>query len=168
MDETLPPQNPFPSNSTPQSRAAAGTSAAEDLLSEIGPYRVVEKLGAGGMGVVYKCRDEPLRRFVAVKVLRRKYAEDEVYRRRFQREAQTIASLSHPAVAHIYGIGELEGPSGKLLDIAMELVDGLSVETMRERDGSFPRARAAALIRDAALGLAASHQKGIVHRDIKP
>ncbi|HVR75956.1 MAG TPA: serine/threonine-protein kinase [Planctomycetota bacterium] len=171
MDETLPPQNPFPSKSAPPSRLAAATSAAgaaEDLLSEIGPYKVVERLGEGGMGVVYKCRDEPLRRFVAVKVLRRKFAEDEVYRRRFQREAQTIASLSHPAVAHIYGIGEMEGPSGRLLYIAMELVDGLSVEKILERDGSFPLERAAALIREAALGLAVAHQKGIVHRDIKP
>jgi tRNA A-37 threonylcarbamoyl transferase component Bud32 len=170
-DETLPPQNPFPGSSTAKGSTRGAPSpadGAEERLTTLGPYRVVEKLGSGGMGVVYKCDEPALRRFVAIKVLRGKFSNDEGYRRRFVREAQTIASLSHPAIAHVYGIGEVDERTGKLLYIVMEHVDGESIEHILERDDKVPVERALSLVRQTALGLRAAHAKGIVHRDVKP
>ncbi len=171
-DETLPPQKPFPSATTdPPSRVSVGTigdDPGEETFSTIGPYRVVEKLGSGGMGVVYKCDDPGLKRFVAVKVLRKKYSNDESYQRRFRREAQTIASLSHASIAHIYGIGEVGSPTGPLLYIVMEQVDGPSIEKLLATEKKLAVDHATALARDTALGLKAAFAKGIVHRDIKP
>ena len=172
MDDTLPPRNLFPSPAvTPGSPVPSSMETAEfDSITtgSIGAYSIVERLGVGGMGVVYKCRDEPLHRFVAIKILRRKYAGDEHYRRRFQREAQTIASLSHPSVAHVYGIGELERPEGPLTYIVMEYVEGPSLEALLHKEGRIPLPKAAALLRQTALGLREAFWKGIVHRDIKP
>ena len=166
-DETLPPSMPVPTGGTSRPRALPlevdGTPP-----ERIGPYRVIERLGVGGMGVVYKCHDETLNRHVALKVLQQKFASDEHYRRRFHREARTIASLSHPAIAHVYGIGESPSAAGPVIYIIMELVDGPSAETVIQREGALSLERAAALVRDTALGLEAAFAKGIVHRDVKP
>jgi len=168
MDETLPPKNPFPSEGAGRSRLDTGIGSGEELLTSVGPYRIVERLGSGGMGVVYKCEDPTLRRSVAVKVLRGKYSADEHYQRRFRREAQTIASLSHPSIAHIYELGEMASPSGRLLYIVMEHVDGPSLEVLLQREGRMTLPRAIEVVRDTALGLREALTKGIVHRDIKP
>jgi serine/threonine protein kinase len=183
MDETLPPKIPLPSPgilSPARGRAEAETAEIDaEALNLIGSYRVVKKLGIGGMGVVYKCEDEVLKRFVAIKVLRQKYAGDEHYRRRFHREAQTIASLSHPSVAHVYGMGEVERPGAPpgrlageplvpLIYIVMEYVDGPSVESLLQIEGRLSLERAASMVRDTALGLKEALSKGIVHRDVKP
>jgi len=171
-DETLPPSKPFPSSSTGSgggiSVGAKTPEPGEEALTSIGPYEVVEKLGSGGMGVVYKCHDASLRRFVAVKVLRKKFSGDKSYQRRFRREAQTIASLSHSCVAHVYGIGEVGTEADPLLYIVMEHVDGPSVERLLAQETKLPVDRALSIVRDTALGLKAAHAKGIVHRDIKP
>src|SRR5688572_16949328 len=167
MDETLPPSLPVPTGGTSRPRALP-LEVDGAPPERIGPYRVIERLGVGGMGVVYKCHDETLNRHVALKVLQQKFASDEHYRRRFHREARTIASLSHPAIAHVYGIGEVESVSGPVVYILMELVAGPSVETLLQRDGALPVARALDLVRDTARGLDAAFAKGIVHRDIKP
>ncbi|MBI4604641.1 MAG: serine/threonine protein kinase [Planctomycetes bacterium] len=140
----------------------------ERVPAAIGPYRVVERIGSGGMGVVYRCEDPALKRFCAVKVLRSKFSGDPHYEERFRREAQTIASLSHPAVAHVYGIGETFEDGERLLYIVMEHVDGPSIERMLEAEKRLPAPRALALARETALGLKAAQAKGIVHRDIKP
>jgi len=165
-DETLPPSLPVPTGGArPRAQPLEVDGTPPD---RIGPYRVIERLGVGGMGVVYKCHDETLNRHVALKVLQQKFASDEHYRQRFHREARTIASLSHPAIAHVYGIGESPSPSGPVIYIIMELVDGPSAETLIQREGALPLDRAVALVRDTALGLEAAFAKGIVHRDVKP
>ncbi len=121
---------------------------------KLGPYEVVSLLGKGGMGEVYRARDPKLNREVAIKVLPPALAGDADYLARFQREAQTLASLNHPNIASIYG---LEANA-----IVMELVEG---DTLR---GPLPLAEALALARQIAEALEAAHDKGIIHRDLKP
>jgi Tol biopolymer transport system component/tRNA A-37 threonylcarbamoyl transferase component Bud32 len=131
--------------------------------TRIGPYEVTSQIGEGGMGVVYRARDTKLQRDVALKVLPDHFANDPDRLARFQREAQLLASLNHPNVAHIYGL-EQTGGTGC---IVMELVEG---ETIAERLRSGPLSvdeavRIAGQIADA---VEAAHERGIIHRDLKP
>ncbi|MGQ9590272.1 MAG: protein kinase domain-containing protein [Planctomycetota bacterium] len=176
MTETQPPRGLFPSPAaTPEDGGAsppAPPRAADDSDAEIGaqvgPYRITEKLGSGGMGVVYKCEEELLRRPVALKVIRAKYALDEHYRRRFQREARAVAALSHPALVHIYGFGEFERAGISRPYLAMEYVDGPSLEALLARRGKLTVGEAVRFARDAASGLREAFRHGVVHRDVKP
>jgi serine/threonine protein kinase len=129
----------------------------------LGPYVIRQELGRGGMGVVYAAEDTRLGRVVALKALPDEYARDPVRRERLAREARAAAALSHPAVATIYALEELEGA----LYIVSELVRG---RTLREelRDGPLPPERLIPTLIDIASGLAAAHARGIVHRDLKP
>jgi serine/threonine protein kinase len=134
--------------------------------ARIGSYEVVALLGTGGMGEVYRARDARLHREVAVKVLPSALANDPERLRRFEREAQVLASLNHPHVAQIYGIEETGGAPA----LVMELVLG---PTLAELIARYPvdRPPLARVLRVAwqiADGLAAAHEKGIVHRDLKP
>jgi serine/threonine-protein kinase len=125
-------------------------------------FRIVGKLGEGGMGVVYKALDETLRREVALKVLPEELAGDEERRRRFLREARSAAAVTHPNIATVYEIGEADGH----VFIAMELIAG---RTLRELiDGGMPHADALRVAKEVARGLARAHEKGVVHRDLKP
>ena len=129
----------------------------------LGPYDVVAKLGAGGMGEVYRAVDATLGREVAIKVLPTAFALDAERLARFEREAQVLASLNHPHIAHIHGLEE----SGRVRGLVLELVPG---ETLAERisRGPVPLEEALAIARQIADALEAAHEKGIVHRDLKP
>ncbi len=134
-----------------------------NLGETLGPYRVLEMLGAGGMGEVYRARDAKLNRDVAIKVLPEALAADPVALARFEREAQAVASLSHPNILAIHDFGR----EGDTAYTVMELLDG---ETLRARlaHGALPARKAIDLAVQIADGLAAAHEKGIVHRDLKP
>jgi Tol biopolymer transport system component len=131
--------------------------------SKLGPYEILGRIGAGGMGEVYRARDAKLGRDVAVKVLPERLAADADSLSRFDREARAVAALSHPNILSIFDFGRDEG----LAFAVMELLDG---ETLRERlaAGALPTRKALEYAAQIARGLAAAHEKGIVHRDLKP
>ena len=124
------------------------------LQQFVAHYRIVSKLGEGGMGAVYRAADTKLNRDVAIKVLPEAVAQDSSRMRRFEREAQVLASLNHPNIAAIYGIEQAA--------IVMELVEGQSPV------GPLPASTVIDYARQIASGLEAAHEKGIVHRDLKP
>ena len=131
--------------------------------TRVGPYEVLAPLGSGGMGEVYRARDERLSREVALKVLPAELAADVGRLKRFEREARSASALSHPNIVTIYDIGTSESVSY----IAMEKVEG---KTLREllADGAFPPQKLLRLAAQLAEGLARAHDAGIVHRDLKP
>ena len=130
----------------------------------LGPYRVTAKLGAGGMGEVYRARDTQLDRDVALKVLPAVFASDAERLARFEREAKTLAVLNHPNIAAIYGL-EKAGGSPVLV---MELVPGRSLDEILAAEGPLAPEAAAHVAAQIAEGLEAAHEAGIVHRDLKP
>ena len=130
--------------------------------STVSHYRIVEKLGEGGMGVVYKAEDTKLRRTVALKFLPATILAGEVEKKRFLREAQSAAALSHPNIATVFAIEEAEDQTF----IVFEYVDGQSLDR-KIASGPLKLAEAVDIASQICAGLQAAHEKGIVHRDIK-
>jgi eukaryotic-like serine/threonine-protein kinase len=137
--------------------AAAGARASL-LGRQVGPYRVLSLLGAGGMGEVYRAHDSRLGRDVAIKTLPPAFAHDPARLARFRREARTLASLNHPNIAAIYGLEESE----EAACLVLELVEGDTPQ------GAVPQGAALDIARQVAEALQAAHEQGIIHRDLKP
>ena len=126
-------------------------------------YEIVSLIGAGGMGEVYRARDTRLHRDVAIKVLPEAFAADPDRLARFTREAQTLASLNHPNIAHIHGLEE----SGSVRALVMELVEGEDLAAIIAR-GPLPIAESLTIARQIVDALEAAHEQGVIHRDLKP
>ena len=130
---------------------------------DLGPYHILAKLGEGGMGEVYRARDPRLDREVAIKVLPASLATDPLSLARFEREAMSIAKLSHPNILAIHEFGRHDG----IVFVVTELVTGETLRAKLER-GPLPARRALAYAAQIARGIAAAHARGIIHRDLKP
>src|SRR5262249_40039447 len=147
------------------------TYQAEQVLEgnaqqlNLGGYRILEPVATGGMGVIYKCRQQSLGRLVAVKVFRpQQESGPEASLRRFQREAQAVAQLQHPNIVTIHDVGRVRDT----YYIVMEFVDGPDLAQVVRDRGPLPANEACELGRQAALGLQHAFEAGLVHRDIKP
>jgi len=132
--------------------------------SRVAEYVVLERIGRGGMAVVYRARDDRLGRVVALKVLAPVLAEDEGFRRRFIRESRAAAAVDDPHIIPVHEAGEANG----VLFIAMRFVAGGDVRSLLRRSGPLPTMRAAAIISPVAAALDAAHAAGLIHRDVKP
>jgi Tol biopolymer transport system component len=143
--------------------------------TRLGPYELIGTIGAGGMGEVYRAHDSRLGRDVAVKILPEAFAADDDRLRRFEREAQAIAALSHPNILAIFDVGAHvpvasasgAAPAAPIMCMVTELLDGESLRARMDR-GRLPVSKAVDCARQIASGLAAAHARGITHRDIRP
>jgi formylglycine-generating enzyme required for sulfatase activity len=139
-------------------------SQQPDELGRLGPYRVLEVLGAGGMGVVFRADDPQLRREIALKAMLPALAASASARQRFLREAQAAAAIKHDHIVTIHQVGEDRGAPF----LAMEFLEGEPLEDRLQRAGKLPVPEALRIGREMAEGLAAAHERGLIHRDIKP
>ena len=135
-----------------------------------GRYELLELIATGGMGQVWRARDQQLSRTVAVKVLRSEYSGDQTFLDRFRAEARHAALLSHENIVAVHDYGEVPAPggSGQLAYLVMELVEGEALSELLAREPRLDVARTLAVLRQAAAALAAAHAAGVVHRDVKP
>ena len=137
--------------------------------TRLGPYEITGLLGAGGMGEVYRARDTKLNRDVAIKVLLPAVANDAERLARFSREAQLLASLNHPNIAHIHGIEDGPAEAGHYVRaLVMELVEGPTLEERIRRPSGLPVEEALPIAKQIAEALEAAHEQGVIHRDLKP
>lgn len=127
-------------------------------------YEILRKIGDGGMAFVYQAKDKLLNRIVAVKVLRPEYVDDEEFLVKFKREAEAVASLSHPNIVNVYDVGE----DGKVHYIVMEYVDGQNLKEIIQNEGRLEVYTALDITKQIAKALGEAHRNGIIHRDIKP
>jgi serine/threonine protein kinase len=147
-----------------ESAQALPTSAQFGAGSKIAGYVIEEKIGQGGMAVVFRAHDERLDRTVALKLLAPALAEDEAFRQRFIRESRAAAAVDDPHIIPVYDAGEASGG----LFIAMRFVRGGDVRSLLDRTGPLPSDRVVAIVSQAASALDSAHAKGLVHRDVKP
>jgi serine/threonine protein kinase len=132
--------------------------------SRIAGYRLEERIGAGGMAVVFRARDERLTRLVALKILAPGLAADDHFRQRFVRESRAAAAVDDQHIIPVFEAGEAKG----VLFIAMRYVPGGDARSLVRREGPLSAARAVAIISPVASALDAAHAAGLVHRDVKP
>lgn len=130
----------------------------------LGQFRIVERIGAGGMATVFKAYQPVLDRYVAVKVLPDYHARDPIFKERFHREARSAAKLDHTNIVQIYLFGEEEN----ITYIVMQYIDGGTLKDRLKQNGALPPAEALKYVIQAAEGLGAAHESGIIHRDVKP
>jgi eukaryotic-like serine/threonine-protein kinase len=149
----------------PQSDAAADARLPSGM--RLGPYEVVGRIGAGGMGEVYRARDTRLDRDVALKVLNRELAARPQTRERFEREARAVSRLTHPHICALYDVGRASSAEGEVPFLVMELVEGETLAARLAR-GPMPVPEAITVASQIGDALAAAHAAGIVHRDLKP
>lgn len=129
-----------------------------------GRYELIEKIGDGGMAIVYKAKDRLLKRFIAVKILEPEFVQDIKFVENFRKESHAAASLSHPNIVSIYDVGQ----EGNINYIVMELVSGKTLNELIKEEAPMDYRKAADIAKQVAAGLSAAHKKGIVHRDVKP
>src|SRR5579862_2369553 len=127
-------------------------------------FDILEIVARGGMGYVFRARQTPLNRTVALKILAPELAASESFRNRFDREAKILASLNHPNIVQVFDFGR----EGELLFLAMEHVEGTDLQTIFDKTPKLDRLRLLSIVRDVARGLRCIHEAGLVHRDIKP
>ena len=137
---------------------------AQDEIGRLGPYRILKVLGAGGMGVVYQAEDPKLKRKVALKAMLPTLATSESSRQRFVREAQSAAALKHDHIVTIFQVDEDRG----IPFLAMEFLEGEPLDVRLQREAVPPLADTLRICREVAEGLQAAHERGLIHRDIKP
>jgi serine/threonine protein kinase/Tfp pilus assembly protein PilF len=162
QDTTLPVEERGASHIAPLDFLAPSDRAGS--LGRLGPYEVLGRIGQGGMGIVLKAYDTPLKRIVAVKVLMPALAGNAVAKRRFEREAQAAAAVCHEHVVTIHAVDEAAG----LPYLVMQLIAGQSLQQKLSRDGPLGLKETLRIGMQIASGLAAAHAQGLVHRDIKP
>ncbi|PYQ15653.1 MAG: hypothetical protein DMF80_08105 [Acidobacteria bacterium] len=133
-------------------------------MATFGRYEILDKLGEGAMGVVYRARDGSLGRVVALKMLSAELGAEEELHQRFQREAEAIGRLSHPNIVTVYDVGEASGQ----LYMAMELLEGDDLRSLIEKRAGIALADRVRILVQICAGLAYAHSRGVVHRDIKP
>jgi tRNA A-37 threonylcarbamoyl transferase component Bud32/uncharacterized RDD family membrane protein YckC len=161
----ISPATPGPEAAAPISGPGPAHATTDDLCGRtLQHFKVLDRIGAGGMGAVYRAHDLSLDRTVALKVIRSENVQAMAQRERFIREARSQARLSHPNVVPIYYIGEED----RLLFFAMELVEGEPLDALLARGERLEWPRALELLHDVADALRMAHERGIVHRDIKP
>lgn len=131
--------------------------------TQLGPYTIVSRIGAGGMGEVWRATDTRLDRSVAIKVLPEALAQDEQFRARFEREARTISSLNHPHICTLYDVGHENGAHF----LVMELIEGESLADRIEK-GPLPPDQVIRFGAEIAEALDRAHRQGVIHRDVKP
>lgn len=152
----------------PADREAQDTAAKEPASRperiQMGPYRILEEIGSGGMAVVFKALHPSLERLVAIKVLRPEYMHDRQIATRFEREATSLATLQHGNIVHVYDFGRENDQAY----IVMEYVDGIDVFDILSHSQRLPPDVAALIAKAVAEGLEHAHHRGIIHRDIKP
>jgi serine/threonine protein kinase len=144
-------------------------SDGDPLVGRIisGRYRLLKKLGAGGMGAVYQAEHLLLHKHVALKFLHPKLLENEEAVKRFDREVKAASRFSHPGITQIFDAGEDQGPSGKLHYMVMEYVEGTDLEKIIQNEGALPLPRVLTIAKQVLQAVDEAHKKGIVHRDMK-
>jgi hypothetical protein len=163
QDES-PSDYPSPPVADPELYDFLAPPQAPDELGRLGPYRVLQVLGAGGMGVVFRAEDPQLARLVALKAMLPALAASASARQRFLREGRATAAIKHDHIVTIYQVGEDRG----VPYLAMELLEGEPLDARLQREGKLPPAEVLRIGREMGLGLAAAHARGLIHRDIKP
>jgi serine/threonine protein kinase len=160
IQQMVPPRDRLSS----ESRSAQENSGSSDMVGPLGSYELLELIGHGGMGAVYRGRHRRLDRMVAIKLLPSRFVSDPEAIARFRREMRTVGRLDHPAIITATDAGEHRGTHY----LVMELVDGLDLARIARAVGPLQIREACDLVRQAALGLEYVHAQGVVHRDIKP